>query len=160
MITPAQIRRFWQAFRPAWTAHAGRTSRDPSDRAASETWRRTLLREECHGATSLKHLDNPSFDALMLRLAVESGDEAAMTRYSAGDERRLRWLIREKLSELDRLDPGRPHGIPYLLGILRQTRLRGPAYSLRTSPATLDDFPADHLRTALQILDTRLRRLR
>ena len=63
-------------------------------------------------------------------------------------------------AELDRLEPGRPHGIPYLLGILRQTRLRGPAYSLHTSPASLDDFPADHLRTALQILDTRLRRLR
>lgn len=159
-ITKPQIRRFWNAFRPAWTAHAGRTSLDPSDRAASEAWRHALLREECHGATSLKDLDNASFDALMLRLAVETGDESAMARYSAGDERRLRWLIRQKLTDLDRLDPGRPHGIPYLLGILRQTRLRGPAYSLRTSPATLDDFPADHLRTALQILDTRLRRLR
>ena len=159
MITPAQIRRFWQAFRPAWTAHAGRSSLAPSDRAAAESWRHAILREEC-GVTSLTHLDNASFDAIMLRLAVEAGDEAAMTRYSAGDERRLRWLIREKLAELDRLDSGRPHGIPYLLGILRQTRLRGPAYSLHTSPATLDDFPADHLRTALQILDTRLRRLR
>lgn len=44
-LSPAQIRRFWQAFRPAWNAHAGRSSLDPSDRAAAESWRHAVTAE-------------------------------------------------------------------------------------------------------------------
>lgn len=156
-ISPLQLRRFWQSFRPAWLAHAGRHSLDPSDRNASEAWRRSLLAEECNGATSLKSISNADYDAVMLRLAVEAGNHAAVSYWAPAAERRLRHLLDAKLADLDRLDPTRPHGIPYLLSILRRSRLRG---SLPLSLAALDDLPADHLRTALQILDTHLRRLR
>lgn len=66
---------------------------------------------------------------------------------------RLRHLLRQQLDALDRLDPTRQHGPAYLAGILRQSRRLPPL-------STLDGIPADHLRTALQILDTHLRRLR
>ena len=152
-LTAAQLRRFWQAFRPAWLAHAGRSGLDSSDRAAAESWRHSVTAEECHGITSVKRLGNDDFDAIMLRFAIEAGDEAAIAYWAPAAERRLRHLIRRKLASLDRLEPGRHHGPAYLAGILRQSNILSPH-------ATLDDLPADHLRTALQILDTHLRRLR
>ena len=152
-ISPLQLRRFWQSFRPAWNAHAGRHSLDPSDRDASEAWRRSLLAEECNGATSLKSISNADYDAVMLRLAVEAGNHAAVSYWAPAAERRLRHLLRRKLASLDRLEPDHHHGPAYLAGILRQSNILSPH-------TTLDDLPADHLRTALQILDTHLRRLR
>lgn len=152
-LTPSQLRRFWQAFRPAWLAHAGRSSLDPSDRAAADSWRHAITAEECSGETSVKHLNNDDFDAIMLRLAQEAGDLSAVAYWSASAERRLRHLLAKKLAALDRLDPMRQHGPAYLAGLLRQSRLLTPF-------RTLDDIPADHLRTAIQILDTHLRRLR
>lgn len=152
-LTPRQIRRFWQAFRPAWNAHAGRSSLDPSDRAAAESWRHSLIAEECPGHASLKTLSNPDYDALMLRLAVEAGNQAAIDYWAPAAERRLRHLLARALATLDRLDPGHPHSDAYLAAILRQAGILPPS-------ATLDDLPADHLRTALQILETHIRRLR
>ncbi len=152
-LTPRQLRRFWQAFRPAWLAHAGRSSIDPSDRAAAESWRHAVTAEECNGITSVRRLGNADFDAIMLRFAIEAGDETAIAYWAPAAERRLRHLLRRKLAALDRIDPARRHGPAYLAGILRQSDLLPPL-------STLDDLPADHLRTALQILDTHLRRLR
>lgn len=152
-LTPSQTRRFWLAFRPAWLAHAGRSSLDPSDRQAADRWRHAITSEECHGRTSLKQLSNDDFDALMLRLAQEAGDHSSAVYFSASAERRLRHLLCRKLADLDRLDPSRQHGPAYLSGILRQSNLLHPL-------ATIDDLPAPRLRTALQILDTHLRRLR
>jgi len=152
-LTPAQLRRFWQAFRPAWYAHAGRSSLDPSDRAAADAWRHAVTAEECNGITSVKQLGNDDFDAIMLRFAQEAGDLAAVAYWSEAAERRFRHLIKKKLAALDRLDPTLQHGPAYLVGLLRQSRLLAPH-------GTLDDLPADHLRTALQILDTHIRRLR
>lgn len=156
-LSPAQLRRFWNAFRPAWLAHAGRSGLDPADRAAAEAWRHAVTAEECGGVTSVKQLGNSDFDAIMLRFAVEAGDTAAVAYWAPAEERRLRHLLRRKLAELDRLDPTRPHGDAYLLSILRRSRL---ATVVHPGPFALDDLPSDHLRTALQILDTHLRRLR
>lgn len=152
-LTASQLRRYWQAFRPAWQAHAGRANFEPCDREVAERWRHEVMAQECHGKQSTKDLDNSDFDAVMLRFAQEAGDFAAVAYWSESQERRMRHLLKQKLAALDRLDPMQQHGPAYLSGILRKARLQLP---LRT----LDDIPFDHLRTALQILDTHLRRLR
>lgn len=156
-LSPAQLRRFWLAFRPAWLSHAGRSGLNPADRAAAEAWRHAVTAEECGGVTSVKQLGNGDFDAIMLRFAVEAGDTAAVVYWSPAEERRLRHLIRRKLDELDELDPTRPHDTGYILAILRRSRLRA---SIPPGLLALDDIPADHLRIALQIIDTHRRRLR
>lgn len=152
-LTPSQTRRFWLAFRPAWLAHAWRNGLASGDRKAAEEWRHKVTAEECQGRASVKDLGNVDFDAIMLRFAQESGDLAGVAYWAEAAERRMRHLLARKLAELDRLDPMRQHGPAYLAGLLRQARILVPC-------ATLGDIPAEHLRTALQILDTHLRRLR
>lgn len=152
-LSPAQQRRYWQAFRPAWLAHAGRANFEVCDREAAERWRHEVMAQECHGKRSIKDLGNGDFDAIMLRWAQEAGDLAAVAYWSESQERRMRHLLAQKLAELDRLDPMRQHGAGYVAGMLRQARIARPI-------ASLDDVPAEHLRRALQMLDTHLRRLR
>ncbi|MBQ7251454.1 MAG: hypothetical protein IJS32_02505 [Kiritimatiellae bacterium] len=153
MISALQIRRFWTAFRPAWEAYAGRKGLDVRDRAVAESWRHAILAEECAGQSSLKTLSQGDYDAVMLRLAVESGKQAAVAYWAPADERRMRHLIREKLREMSEADPPNRYGERYALAIVRQAKLASP-------PRTLDDLPAALLRKVLIALDRRLRKLR
>ena len=153
MISALQIRRFWTAFRPAWESYAGRKGIDPRDRETAESWRHALLAEECAGQSSLKTISQSDYDAIMLRLAVESGKQSAISYWAPADERRMRHLIREKLHEMTEIDPPNRYGERYALAIVRQAKLATP-------PRTLDDLPAALLRKVLIALDRRLRKLR
>ena len=153
MISALQIRHFWMAFRPAWEAYAGRMGLDPRDHETSEFWRHAILAEECAGQSSIKTLSQSDYDAVMLRLAVESGEQSQIAYWAPADERRMRHLIREKLRELGEADPPNRYGERYALAIVRQAKLASP-------PRTLDDLPAELLRKVLIALDRRLRKLR
>ncbi|MBP5788183.1 MAG: hypothetical protein J6Y19_10275 [Kiritimatiellae bacterium] len=152
-LTPAQQRRFWQAFRPAWLAHAGRNGLASGDRKAAEEWRHRVTAEECQGRASVKELGNEDFDAIMLRFSQEAGDMAGVAYWAASAERRMRHLLARKLAELDRLEPERQNAVWYLWGVLRQSKL-APA------PERLEDVPEEFLRKALQMLASRVRALR
>jgi hypothetical protein len=153
MISALQVRRFWTAFRPAWESYAGRKGLDVRDRDTAESWRHALLAEECAGQSSLKTISQSDYDAVMLRLAVESGKQSAISYWAPADERRMRYLIREKLRELSKADSPNRYGERYALAIVRQAKLASP-------PRTLDDLPAALLRKVLIALDRRLRKIR
>jgi hypothetical protein len=86
------------------------------------------------------------FDQLMAMFAVIAGDEYWMDRTSAGPERRLRWVIRTKLTELSAVTKTE-HSWAYVQGIHDQARLS----------QSLDDCPAEYLLSIVQMLDTKLR---
>lgn len=138
MISPLQIRHFWMAFRPAWEAYAGRLGLDPRDRGTSESWRHAILAEECAGQSSLKAIDNTGYARVMLRLAVEAGDEHAISYWSQSGERKALHRIDALLEELNRLDGRNHYTRAYAEGIARTMKLA------RDRP--LDELPAELLR--------------
>lgn len=88
----------------------------------------------------------------MLRFAQEAGDVHSVEYWTAAAERRQRHLIDKKLAALDRLEGGF-HGASYFAGILARSGILQPGQDM-------DDIPAEHLRTVVQILDTHIRRIR
>ena len=87
------------------------------------------------------------FDRVMSDLAVLANDETWLRRTAEADERRLRYIIRSRLADLDQVT-GELHDWSYVLSIWDQAR---------QLPIDMADAPADALLLVLQILDTHLR---
>ncbi len=140
-------------FRPlverAWHVHCNRTGRRRFDRAARDAWYRQNLMESV-GTYTTKELNQVSdFDEVMLHFAIIADDKYWIDRLSQGDERRMRYLIKKRLSDLDELDPFTKHTWDYARATYAQMGL----------PKTIETTPARLLWKVFQALDTHVRQL-
>ena len=87
------------------------------------------------------------FDRAMCIFGVIANDEFWLRRTAEAQERRMRHVIRAKLAELSRIS-NRSLDWSYVQGIHAQAKLA----------ASLDDCPADTLRSIVQILGAAIRR--
>jgi len=90
-----------------------------------------------------------SFDRVMAHLAIQANDEYWIRRTAEQAEVRLRFQIRQFLSDLEFLTKT-PHDWGYIVGMWRQAD---------QMPQDIDDAPAQLLWKVLQMLDTHIRRL-
>jgi hypothetical protein len=148
LVTSHQLAIFWRLFRDAWTAECRRTGTPPNLKGAADTWRHRILLEE-GGTQSIKTLRKDKFDDVMLRLAVEAGDEKEISYWSSAVERRYRYLIEQCLHAMAKLDSSQTYNWQYVVNCYRRAKL----------PLDIQNAPAEHLQKALQMLDTHRRRL-
>ena len=92
------------------------------------------------------------FDTVMSILAVDACDMYWINRTSDGSARRMRFQISVFLDDLSWLESSQV-GWPYVVKIYRQSN------SKATLPDHIEDCPAEHLVSVLQMLDTHIRRL-
>ena len=148
MFTPGQYRLLTDLRRRAWAAECARTGIAPNQRAAEDAWYRNVLWSALRVRTSKACNHAMDFDLVCLAMAQLSGDDREIGYWSLAATRRFAWLIRGKLSWLDRVT-GRKHEWSYVVGILKQMRL----------PAALEDVPVEWMRNVLIALDTHCRRI-
>ena len=117
---------------------------DPQDSAAFLQWLAGVL-----SAIPESRSARQAFEGMMARFAVLAQDEYWLKATAEADERRMRYLIQGALSDLHELT-GEPHGWSYVRGIHAQAHIA----------ASLDDCPAQMMRTIFQILDSHRRKLR
>ena len=86
----------------------------------------------------------------MADLAVQAADEYWINRTAEASERRMRWQIKQFLTDLDFLDKRFHHTWDYVRGIYKQSALL---------PADMDDCPAIILWKVMQMVDTHVRRI-
>lgn len=133
-------------------------------RIAERAWRRCCERHTADGVDFPTWLDRElalcgieqrnapdrvkTFDRVLSHFAILAGDERAIDKASRADEDRMRWQIRQFMSDLEWLEQ-KPVTWEYVSAIYTQARLL---------PA-LDEAPALVLWKVLQMLDTHIRRL-
>jgi hypothetical protein len=92
------------------------------------------------------------FDTVMSILAVDACDMYWINRTSDASARRMRFLLSVFLEDLSWLESSQV-GWPYVVKIYRQSN------SKASLPDHIEDCPAEHLASVLQMLDTHIRRL-
>lgn len=147
MFTPKQQRRYRDLVSRAWEAHTLRGNLDERDKAAREDWyRRQLL--ECIGLYSTSAANRVEhYDLACLHFAQIAGDMNAIAYFAEAAERRMKFLIRERMAALGERE-GRPFDWPYARAIYAHMEL----------PLTIDEAPAGLLWKVFQALDTHVRR--
>ena len=144
ILTPGQLNVFWRMFYRALKANFGGEKVSDETR---EAWRKEQL-GEC-GFESLARVDRThGFDRVMLHFAVLAQDAEAIGYWAPAVERRMRFLIQERLVSLGALE-GKQIGWKYVTAILHHMHL----------PESIDDCPAALLFKAYEALDTHCRRL-
>ena len=153
-LTPAQRSAFFRALQAA-SIELGHAT--PEER---ETYRKTVMREEC-GKEHLAQLSRTKdFDACMRRFASDSGDYETASRFAVADEARKAALIRiccAQVLQLKGCVMGTTEAADYLAGIVEQARI--PCGRCSTDSSFWMDVNPDHLVLLFRILDTYRRRL-
>ena len=145
-LTTPQIARFWKVFGAAWAVYSAGTGECGEE--AKHSFRKAQL-AEC-GFASLTDVDRThGFDLVMFHFAQLAGDEATACYFAVAVERRMRFLIRDRLEIITKLT-GVRHDWSYARGIMDHMHLA----------ANIDDVPAEQLLKVFEALDTHLRRLK
>ena len=117
-MTGKQIRIFWGEFRSACDALG------LAEKAEQEAYRAAIMLEEA-GAEHLRDVSpTTGFEALMIRLATDSGDYSLASRYAIGGERRIGAMIDDCAAQVFALagKTGTPSDrLAYVLAILDQS---------------------------------------
>lgn len=148
-LSTPQIARFWRLFGQAWRSYCAGTGENVNDAAAADRQRHEWITEAGTVTGSLKDIDRThGFDRIMLLLAQVANDEAAVRYFAPAVERRMRFLIRERLARLSELTETLCDW-RYARGIMCHMHL----------PATLDDVTAEQLDAVFMALDKHCRRI-
>lgn len=150
-LSRAQQGEFRPLLRKAFVADYARTptgSDDPVFRAWYEAEMYKAFRVK--STTDLVWIPR-RFDELMLHFGAIAMDIGVLNKYSAGEERRVRWQIRRYMVDLAWLEQ-RQVDWNYVEGIYHQSQLGCPH-------CPWSDAPASMLIKVLQMLDTYIRRL-
>jgi hypothetical protein len=121
-------------------AHSATRARNPKA-AAFELWLPARIAEALHEQGN-------RFDLIMGYLAAIAGDEYWIDHCARASEIRMRYQVARKLVELSRLSR-RDLGWAYVQGCLDQAKLG----------TSIDDCPAEHLRTVLAMLSIAVKRV-
>lgn len=151
----AQTAAFWKlahAARQAVAQRAGRAVDGTLDGWISERLAGDPVRAiKAHGSWMLG-TSTEGFDTAMSILAVDACDMYWINRTAEASQRRMRFQIYVFLEDLSWLESYQV-GWSYVVKIHRQSN------SKATLPDHIDDCPAEHLVSVLQMLDTHIRRL-
>lgn len=146
-LTPRQAARFWKAFGLAWHVYCQGTGESQGDAAKANAKRHEWM-NEC-GFASMKEIDKThGFDRVMLLLAQIANDTHAINYFAPAVERRMRFLIRDRLDTLSKIT-GTAHDWRYARGTMDHMHLA----------ESLDDVPAEQLFKVFEALDTHRRRI-
>ena len=135
--------------RKAWEVHCMRTGINPINKAACESWYRQQLMEAIGVYTTVPLNKSDDFDTVMLHFAQIANDDYWIDKLAHGKETRMRYLIRCRLQDLDRLDAAHVHTWAYTRAI----------YDHMGLPTDIEDCPAQLLWKVFQALDSQVRRL-
>ena len=149
MLSPAKQGIFRPLVGKAWGAHCARKNLQASDRGAQDKWYRSILLETAHVYTTNEIRAADQFDAVCLAFATIWGDEREITYWVRAPERRLMWLIRDRLDKISFI-AGTRHGWPYAVAINTHMNL----------PLTMEEAPESDLKKVFNALDKRLQGLR
>jgi len=143
-LTPPQVARFWKIFGAAWAVYSSGTGECGEE--AKHAFRKAQLAEI--GFASLTDVDRThGFDLVMYHFAQLAGDEQTAVYFSVAVERRMRFLIRDRLEVITKLT-GVRHDWAYARGIMDHMHLA----------ADIEDVPAAQLLKVFEALDTYKRR--
>jgi hypothetical protein len=141
-FSPAQQAAFNRLVAKAW-----RKVQDFDPSVNFEAWLNARMADCANGSPGFS--GGNLFDRTMCLFGVIAGDDFWIKRTAEARERRLRHVIRGKLAELGRLSQ-RELDWSYVQGICTQAKLA----------SSLDDCPAENLRSVLAIIDAALRKER
>lgn len=148
MFSKGQQKHYRPLVKKAWAEHCRINNIDPAADGAYETLYRENLREAI-GAISTTHANQKEdFDLAMLQFAIIADDTYWIERATSGAERRMRFVIRQKMNQLSAVE-GKIVTWDYVVGILDQMHL----------PTRMEDCPVQLLAKAMMALDTHIRRL-
>lgn len=148
-LTKSQQSLFWRTF-----AAACRTLHITTEDDKTAYRKRVITETTSQG--SLKDVNRTTdFEALIVRLALDSGDYEMAIRWDSGQERRWAYMVEICAIQLTQLIDDQPTPLAYVIGILNQAgyqgRFNGDVWWL--------DLTADRLQSLFQMLDTHRRRL-
>jgi len=148
-LSRAQQGKFRPLARQAWLRHCLTKDLNESDRDGEREWYERQLFDVL-GARSTKDVSiTPDrYHDLMLHFAQLAKDEKWLSRLATEQERRMRWLIGQRLDAIAHLE-GKP--VPWEYAVA--------TYVHMDLPLTLEDTPAEYLYKVFQALDTHVRRL-
>lgn len=154
-MSPSQNAVFRPLVKAAYHVHCGRVM----DMPPFDPWYREQLGRL--GWTSTKDLatrwkdghsyaDPDDFRELLLHFATIAGDTPWISRLATEHERRMKWLILQRLGEIGRLDPEANSTWNYARRVCAHMNL----------PLALDDCPVEWLSQVFKALDVHAARLR
>jgi hypothetical protein len=147
-LSNGQRYKYFELFTDAWAAHAKREGIDPKSRAAMEQWRHRV-NVSATGHFSTKSMNRTSdFDDVMLELAITANHEGWIDRLSRSDERRIMFIIRFFIQDLEYLEKQKIEW-NYVRGICKQMNL----------PEDIRNCPAELLRKVIAAIDIHIHRL-
>ena len=152
-FSPAQQAIYRPLVERAWRADCARTGCSPEADGARETWYRRQLNEVCGVFTTRELNGAEDLDRLLIHFAGIAGDEAMLIHATRSHERRVLYVIRQKIGDLARLE-GREVTWDYVRAIYAQMNRH------HLLPERISDCPADLLRKVIQALDKHVRRVR
>lgn len=153
MFSPGQQRRYREVLRKAWAVHCLRNDVVSTDLAAFYAWKRSELMA-CIGYPSSKFLNQvDDYDQVMLHFWSIVGDADQIGYWSSAIERRFRYLIRQRLRDLQNLE-GRVISSEY------PAHIYGQMFGETAAVPPLDDAPAGLLIKLFQALDKHVRRIK
>lgn len=153
-FSPRQQADYRPVVAKAWLARCGRLGIFPNERGAKDAWYRDELMECLGENTTGRCNQTTDFDIAIRHFAQIAGDEYWTTRIADGPERRLRFLIEQRLSQMGQIDGG-TYTWTYAVGIFRHMFPGASA-----EHASMDDCPAKILRKVFIALDRQAARLR
>lgn len=144
-----QQARYRPLVRNAWMVEALRSGTNDRDLVAYRSWYQGNVTAALGVPTTKGANQTEDFDVCMLQFAMIAGDEYWINRASAGAERRMRFVIRQKLRDLGALE-ARDLDWSYARAVYQHMNL----------PESMSDCPARLLWKVCQAIDTHIRRIR
>ena len=149
MLTPAKQGIFRPLVAKAWRAHSARIGVATSDKAAQDKWYRKVLLNNVHVYTTNEIKEADQFDAACLAFATIVGDEREIDYWVRAPERRMMYLIRDRLSKIAEIE-GKPCDWTYAKGVAEHMEL----------PGSMGEMPEEGLKKVFIAIDRHLQRLR
>jgi hypothetical protein len=147
LSVPQQIK-FRPLVRAGWLRHCLLNDVDHHARATEREWYENALLDAVKVASTRDLVVTADvFHDLMLHFAILAQDTEWITRLATEAERRVRWLIQQRLDELSYLEN---RHVPWEYAV--QT------YATMKFPLTLEETPVEYLSPCFMALDTAVRR--
>lgn len=148
LSVPQQIK-YRPLVRAAWLRHCLLNDVDHKDQALYRDWYENALLDAVKASSTKDLVVTPDvFHDLMLHFALLAQDTEWITRLATEAERRMRYLIQQRLDELSYLEN---RHVPWEYAV--QT------YAAMKFPLTLEETPVEYLQPCFMALDTQVRRL-